>query len=98
MRIKESIIGFCRRPTSVLPPTFADGIVVTVARFFGAAALAINGIAVARLLGPEGRGQFASLWTVANLCVLFTNLGLPISNACRQSKARKQHAQIDYGP
>lgn len=53
-----------------------DVALVTIARVFTRAATFLTGVAVARLIGPEGRGLVASLAVPANLAVTFGEMGI----------------------
>lgn len=54
---------------------------LTTGRICAVAARFLAGLAVARVLGPEGRGQYAILILVPNLLIQILNLGLGQANA-----------------
>ncbi len=68
--------GLWRRGQSIT--SFGGQVALTVGTNFGLAALGlITGSLVARLLGPEGRGELAAIQTWATFLALLASLGLP---------------------
>lgn len=76
MNMFECFRGLWRRGQGIT--SFGGQVTLTVGTNFGLAAFAlVTGSLVARLLGPEGRGELAAIQTWAAFLALLASLGLP---------------------
>ncbi len=76
MRMFARFRGLWRRGQGIT--SFGGQVALTVGTNFGLAALGlVTGSLVARLLGPEGRGELAAIQTWAAFLALLASLGLP---------------------
>jgi O-antigen/teichoic acid export membrane protein len=84
----SSLLMVLPRPLSILKSSrFATNVLVTLGNRIMVMALGlITSVAVARYLGPEGRGLFAVAALITGLGVQFGNLGLHASNTYEVAK------------
>ncbi len=76
MTFRQRVAGLYRREQAV--SSFGGQVTLTVGVNLGLAVLAlITGSLVARMLGPEGRGELAAIQTWAAFIALLATLGLP---------------------
>lgn len=71
------------------------GIVYTIGGQLGIQAIGLGtGVLIARLLGPDGRGQLAAIITWASMLAYLGNLGLPVAFAYASARYPQERHQL----